>query len=222
VVSFNQIYILDVEITELEDGLKLEKESLDQYLKLQLAFNVDCQQYSGQGDDLTSELLTFEIINEPSDVSYEIITGDLSCDGLEATISLVNSTGLAAPYFNASYLQINQTSSYHFISKNISPALKMADSTLLIDLSDWTFNADAELDPEEECPTKLDLEFDSLNLQVGKEKVLDIGGFQYSPSSASEVNNGLIQCNTNWTYTVEMVSPEQDTLVPFIRHNNKY
>jgi len=87
-----------------------------------------------------------------------------------------NSTLLAIDYFNESQMKIVGINSEFLVTANTIPPLKFADQELLIDLSDWVFDAEAEIDPEEVCPRKLSLEFDQVNVAVSKDLVVHIGG----------------------------------------------
>lgn len=64
----------------------------------------------------------------------------------------------------------------------------------MLDLSDWEFNEDDELNPEEECPRKLTLEYDTLNVAVSKDRTFFIGGMQYTPQKEGDITNGIIDC----------------------------
>ena len=55
--SFNQAYVLDVEVVDVEEGLVLKKQSLDQYLKLQMVFNHTCREVY-ESDETLDDLIS--------------------------------------------------------------------------------------------------------------------------------------------------------------------
>jgi hypothetical protein len=103
------------------------------------------------------------------------------------------------------------------ITEGITPPLKFSEYSLELPLSDWTFDPDAEVNPEEECPEKLELDSDQVSLIIGKDLTIQLGDFQYSPNSLSDINNGVVECNTNFTYEVSM--GDVSDFPPFIRYD---
>lgn len=114
-------------------------------------------------------------------------------------------------------MKIVGINSEFLVTANTIPPLKFADQELLIDLSDWVFDAEAEIDPEEVCPRKLSLEFDQVNVAVSKDLVVHIGGMQYTPQTAEDVTGGIVDCRNNFQYTV--TNNGSQTLPPYIRFN---
>lgn len=53
------------------------------------------------------------------------------------------------------------------MSDGVTPPVKYSATTVEIDLSDWAFDSDRVINPEKSCPTKLSLDYDTINVKVG-------------------------------------------------------
>lgn len=178
---------------------------INQYLKVTLDFEQECTKIF---EPVFEDIFSFEMQNAPSGYvmgeNYEIIAGDLSCDGAEFTVSLINADPSlnAREVFQASSVKVLVNESYAFVTKEPEVPLRLASHEVLVDLSKADFVEEEEVDPEEECPEKLSYDYDTLNLKLGEDHTIDMSGFQYVYTDPSSSVNGIIDCRTNFTYTV--------------------
>jgi len=72
------------------------------------------------------ELLTYSVLNPPSGIQFELIPGELTCDGVEIQFKLQDSSLVAKDLFAQSSLKIVGSQSDAFIAKGSNPVLKFA------------------------------------------------------------------------------------------------
>lgn len=158
-LDFNQDYVLDVQVLDVEPGLRLQRKSLDQHLNLQLEFSHDCRSVFQLEDG--ESLLEVSVGNEPSGVQFDLQVGELTCDGVAIKLVVPDSEEPASTYFTNSVLRVQQKESYALMTAGVTPPLKFSGDLLEIDLGDFDFDSSQEPDPEEGCPTKLSIGYDS-------------------------------------------------------------